>query len=84
MRIYPERRVGAFGLLVRAAISIAWPFAAEPSDVAPSALSAGEMTVAAASQDGYLHHSNVLSQDQLKQVADGKQFFERRPPAVRG
>jgi hypothetical protein len=84
MRISPERRVVAIGLLVTAAFSIAWSFAAEPSNVAPAALSAGKMTVADAGQDAYLRHSNVLSQDQLKQVADGKQFFERRPPAVRG
>jgi CxxC motif-containing protein (DUF1111 family) len=72
------QREAMLGLLMVGASTASLLLAADALDIPPDALSAGAMTVADTSSNAYLRSSPLLNQVQLKQVADGRQFFETK------
>lgn len=78
MQVRVAQREILLGLLMAGASTATLLLAADALDVPPDALSAGAMTVADTSSNAYLRSSPLLDQVQLKQVADGRQFFETK------
>jgi CxxC motif-containing protein (DUF1111 family) len=78
MQVRVAQREAMLGLLMVGASTASLLLAADALDIPPDALSAGAMTVADTSCNAYLRSSPLLDQVQLKQVADGRQFFETK------